>query len=173
MAASEYIDLGELLAEDEDPQTRFVVQENLPTGNEDRDFAELLTQFRQKVSRHVSVEDAAAHYDLGLAFKHMGLLDEAINEFQVALRAGDMRLKVYEELGACFLQKEQYEIAEKLLRGALQVKSDDELARLGVYYHLGRACEGLGDREGARDAYERVLGLDINFADVSERLARL
>ena len=136
-------------------------------------FAELLSQFKQKVAAHVSSEDAAAHYDLGLAFKEMGLIDEAIGEFQIALRAGDMRLKVYEELGQCFLLKEQYNIAEKVLRRALEVGYRDELELLGVYYHLARAYEAVGKRDEARDAYERVLGLDINFRDVTARLARL
>jgi tetratricopeptide (TPR) repeat protein len=56
-------------------------------------------------AEHLPPEDAAAHYDLGLAFKEMGPLDEAIAEFQIALRAGHMRLKVYEELGDCFLRR--------------------------------------------------------------------
>ncbi|HSK18403.1 MAG TPA: tetratricopeptide repeat protein [Longimicrobiales bacterium] len=169
-----YVDLGALIAGDgEEESTRFRVQETAPTGDEDRDFAELLSQFKAKVHEHLPAEDAAAHYDLGLAFKEMGLIDEAIGEFQVALRAGHMRLRVYEELGQCFLQKEQFNIAEKVLSRALTMKFDDELELLGVYYHLGRAYEALGRRDQARDAYERVLGMDINFGDVNDRLARL
>lgn len=169
-----YVDLGALIAGD-DPEetTRFRVQETAPTGDEDRDFAELLSQFKSKVQEHLPQEDAAAHYDLGLAFKEMGLIDEAIGEFQIALRAGHMRLRVYEELGQCFLQKEQFNIAEKVLSRALTMKFEDELELLGVYYHLGRAYEALGRRDQARDAYERVLGMDINFGDVTDRLARL
>ncbi|MBR9989905.1 MAG: tetratricopeptide repeat protein [Gemmatimonadetes bacterium] len=170
----DYIDLGALVTADDDEETtRFRVQETAPTGDEDRDFAELLSQFKSKVHEHLPPEDAAAHYDLGLAFKEMGLLDEAIGEFQVALRAGHMRLKVYEELGQCFLQKEQFNIAEKVLNRALALPFDDELELLGVYYHLGRTYEALGRRDQARDAYERVLGMDINFGDVTDRLARL
>jgi tetratricopeptide (TPR) repeat protein len=168
-----FIDLAALVADDEDDSTRFRVQESAPTGDEDRDFAELLSQFKAKVSAHLPTEDAAAHYDLGLAFKEMGLVDEAIAEFQIALRAGHMRLKVFEELGQCFLEKDQHNIAEKVLRRALEMNYDDELELLGVYYHLGRAYEGMGHPERARDAYERVLGMDINFGDVSDRLSRL
>jgi tetratricopeptide (TPR) repeat protein len=172
-AGSGFIDLGALIAGDEPEGTRFRVQETAPTGDEDRDFAELLNQFKAKVSEHLPAEDAAAHYDLGLAFKEMGLIDEAIAEFQIALRAGHMRLKVYEELGDCFLQKKQYNIAEKVLRRGLELNYDDELDLLGMYYHLGRAYEAMGRREQAKDAYERVLGMDINFQDVSKRLAQL
>jgi hypothetical protein len=169
-----FVDLSALVAEDEqDADTRFVVAENAPTGDEDHDFAELLAQFKEKVSQNVAPEDAGSHYDLGLAFKEMGLLDEAIAEFQVALRGGHERLQIYEELGQCFMLKEEYNIALKVLQRALQVPYDDELALIGVHYHLGRVQEALGARMEAREAYERVLGLDIHFADVNDRLAKL
>jgi tetratricopeptide (TPR) repeat protein len=167
-----FIDLAALLADDTEDTTRFRVQEATPTGDEDHDFAELLSQFKAKLSAHLAPEDAASHYDLGLAFKEMGLVDEAIAEFQIALRNGHMRLKVFEELGQCFLQKSQYTIAEKILRRALDMRHDDELELLGVYYYLGCSYEALDRPEQARDAYERVLAMDINFRDAAERLAR-
>jgi tetratricopeptide (TPR) repeat protein len=167
-----FIDLAALLADDTEDTTRFRVEEAAPTGDEDHDFAELLSQFKAKLSAHLAPEDAASHYDLGLAFKEMGLVDEAIAEFQIALRNGHMRLKVFEELGQCFLQKGQYTIAEKVLRRALDLRHDDELELLGVYYYLGCSYEALDRPEQARDAYERVLAMDINFRDAAERLAR-
>jgi tetratricopeptide (TPR) repeat protein len=167
-----FIDLAALLHEDEPQTTRFQVTENAPTGDDDADFAELLNQFKAKVSENLPTEDAAAHYDLALAFKEMGLLDEAIGEFQIAFRAERMRLKICEELGDCFLQKRQYSIAEKVLLRALQLKRGDDLELLGIYYHLGRTYEELGRIDEARDAFERVLALDINFQDVPQRLSR-
>jgi tetratricopeptide (TPR) repeat protein len=59
-----FIDLAALLHEDEPPTTRFQVTENAPTGDDDADFAELLNQFKAKVSENLPTEDAAAHYDL-------------------------------------------------------------------------------------------------------------
>jgi tetratricopeptide (TPR) repeat protein len=174
-ASDEYIDLSDLLGVSDERQneTRFFVQETDPTGDEDRDFAELLSQFKQKIAENVAHDDIGSHYDLGIAFKEMGLLDEAISEFQVALRGGDDRLKIFEELGQCFLLKKQFNIAVKVLSRALQFEPDDEIELIGVYYHLGRAFEELEDRSNALDAYERVVGLDINFKDVADRMARL
>ncbi len=169
----DYVDLGRMLNDQDTHTTRFRVQETTPTGDEDRDFAELLNQFKAKVSEHLPPEEAAAHYDLGIAFKEMGLIDEAIGEFQIALRTGHMRLKVYEELGHCFLHKGQYSIAVKVLQRALEMSYEDELELLGVYYHLGRAFEAMGRTDDARDAYERVLGMDFGFQDAADRLARL
>jgi tetratricopeptide (TPR) repeat protein len=173
--ANDYIDLLSFIDPEEDriKDTRFVVEEKEPTGDEDRDFAELLSQFKAKLKEAVDPEDAASHYDLGLAFKEMGLVDEAIAEFQRAMRAGEQRLKVLEELGQCFITKGQNNIAVRMLQTAIGLQTGDDLELIGVYYHLGRAFEALGKVSDARDAYERVIGIDINFMDVSERIVRL
>jgi tetratricopeptide (TPR) repeat protein len=173
-ATDEYVDLASLLADDEvDVGTRFVVEGIEPTGDEDRDFLATLAEFKAKVSEHVGVDDPASHYDLGLAFKEMGLVDEAIAEFQVALRGTTDRLKILEELGHCFYLKGQYAIATKILERALQLPVDDDAGLLGVYYQLGRSLEELGRTAEARDAYERVVAVDIHFKDAAERLERL
>lgn len=170
----DFVDLGGLLREEVgEPTTRFVVPEEEPSGDEERDFSEMLAQFKAQLAQHVSVDDQASHYDLGIAFKEMGLIDEAIAEFQIALRAGQAPLKVYEELGHCFMLKDQPNVAVKILQRAVELEPSDELELLGVYYHIGRCYEALGEMELARDAYERVIGLDLNFGDVAERLARL
>ena len=172
---SDYVDLLAFINPEEDRvrATRFFVEEKPPTGDEDRDFAEMLAEFKAKVAAHVGEDDSGSHYDLGLAFKEMGLIDEAIGEFQMSLRAGANRLKVFEELGQCFILKRQATIAVKILARALQIEHQDELEMIGVYYHLGRAYEDMGKIPEARDAYERVLGLDIGFMDVMDRVARL
>jgi len=175
-AGGEWVDLGDLLGVNEPllEESRFFVEETDPSGDEDRDFAELLAQFKQKLSEHIAHDDVGSHYDLGLAFKDMGLFDEAVNQFQTALRAGSTdRLKIYEELGHCFLMKQQYNIAVKVLSRALQFDHGDEIELIGVYYLLGRSYEEMHQSGEALDAYERVVGLDIGFKDVTERMARL
>jgi len=174
-ARDDYVDLSELLGigEEGEKETRWFIEESEPTGDEDRDFAELLSQFKEKLAEHIAHDDAGAHYDLGIAFKEMGLLDEAISEFQVALRGNGHRLKILEELGHCFFLKNHHNVAIKVLKRALELETDDELEMIGVYYYLGRAFEEQGQPEQARDAYERVVGLDINFQDVADRMARL
>ncbi|HUG41991.1 MAG TPA: tetratricopeptide repeat protein [Longimicrobiales bacterium] len=136
-------------------------------------FVAMLSQFKARVSEQGETEDAGDHYDLGLAFKEMGLIDEAIAEFQTALNGGEERLKVYEELGQCFIFKGQYTVALKIFARALQVPHQDRAELLGVYYHLGQCHEELGQREKAREAYQQVLAIDPSFQDVPDRMARL
>jgi tetratricopeptide (TPR) repeat protein len=65
-----------------------------PQGDdEQREFQEILEQFKRGIDENLDTDDYEAHYDLGVAFKEMGLLDEAIAEFQKALRAPDGRLR--------------------------------------------------------------------------------
>jgi tetratricopeptide (TPR) repeat protein len=172
---AEYIDLGALIMEDEPQQgsTRFVVEEKEPTGDEDRDFADMLAHFRQKVSENIEVEDSSSHYDLGLAFKEMGLIDEAIAEFQVALRGGANPLATLELLGQCFVEKGQFPVAARVLDRALRIGGATEPELIGVLYQLGRAQEAMGDPSAARDFYERVLAIDIRFRDTARRIEAL
>jgi len=173
----EYVDLAALLDEHGEEQaeesTRFVVAEMPPTGDEEKDFADMLQQFKQKVAQSIPKDDAGSHYDLGIAFKEMGLIDEAIGEFQTALRSGQDKLKVYEELGSCFMLKQQYSVAITVLNRAQQLPHADDTELLGVYYNLGRAHEELGQQGEAKAAFERIVAIDIGFQDTTQRLKRL
>ena len=63
---------------------RMVVEEKEPTGDEDADFQDMLRKFKQGVAQNVEEEDHESHYDLGVAYKEMGLLDDALHEFETA-----------------------------------------------------------------------------------------
>lgn len=172
-----YVDFGALLQDDDDAVqglTRYTVDAPTPSGDEDRDFLDMLSQFKSKVSEHLGDEDAQSRYDLGLAFKEMGLYDEAISQFQIALRGMEDQLKIYEELGDCFIQKGDYTVALKILKGALAMATTTGGAELiGVHYQLARSYEELGRTDDARDAYERVIVVDLEFRDAAARLGRL
>ncbi|HEU4561682.1 MAG TPA: tetratricopeptide repeat protein [Longimicrobium sp.] len=172
----DYVDLGALVLGEEgdrEQSTRFVVEEHEPTGDEDRDFADMLAHFRQKVAENIEVEDSDSHYDLGLAFKEMGLIDEAIAEFQVALRGGANPLATLEMLGACFVEKGQYAVAARVLDRALRITGAADSDLVGVLYQLGRTEEALGHARQAIDFYERVLSVDIRFRDTARRIDTL
>jgi tetratricopeptide (TPR) repeat protein len=169
-----FVNLGDWLREDEGPKdTRMVVDEQEPSGDEEADFADMLKKFKQGVAENVDAEDYQSHYDLAIAFKEMGLLDEAIAGFQKALGSKQNRLPTYEALGECFLEKKQAKMASAILnRAVTEVNtSDDHL--VGVLYLLGRASEEQGEAAKALEFYQRVFVLDIEFKDVADRMASL
>ena len=172
--SSDYVDLGSMvLDEGKERSTRWTVAADAPSGDEEADFAKMLSQFKAKVAENLSSDDDKAHYDLGTAYKEMGLQDEAIGEFQQAIRANPNSLASYEMLGQCFLDKSQADIAVRSLEKALELPYAVEDELLGIYYYLGRAHEDSGNSESAQEFYEKVFALDINFQDVTERLRAL
>ncbi len=170
----DYVNLGGLVLEEGEAQSfRWKVPTLDPSGDEDADFARMLSQFKEKVSQNVPSDDAEAHYDLGSAYRDMGLLDEAIAEFQQAIRAHPRHVAAYEMLGKSFLDQGQPQMALRALGRVLQLDHSVEDELLGIYYYLGIANEEVGNPETAREFYERVFSLDINFRDVTERLREL
>ena len=170
----EFVDLGEWLRADEPVKsTRMRIDEQAPTGDEQADFNEMLKKFKAGVAENVDADDHESHYDLGVAFKEMGLLDDAIAEFQKALRAPGRRARTYEALGQCFMEKQQLPVALTILQRALGEPGvgDDQL--VGVLYLLGYASEALQRRDDAVAYYQRVFAVDIQFRDVGDRLNAL
>jgi tetratricopeptide (TPR) repeat protein len=171
-ADADFVNLADWLREEDAARsTRMVVDVGEPKVKEQVDFAEMLSMFKQGVAANVDETDHESHYDLGVAYKEMGLLDDAISEFQKALRGTEHRGRTYEALGQCFVEKRQYQIALTILSRALsdQHATDDQL--VGVLYLLGYASEAMGRYPDALKFYERVFAVDIQFRDIGDRLA--
>jgi tetratricopeptide (TPR) repeat protein len=166
-----FVNLSEWLREDEPPKIARPADAAAHEPEEQQDFADMLTKFKQGVSSDVDETDHESHYDLGIAYKEMGLLDEAISEFQKALRGTEQRVRTYEALGQCFVEKRQYQIAMTILLRALNDAGADDETLVGVLYLLGYASESLQKWEDAVAYYERVFTVDIQFRDVGERLS--
>jgi tetratricopeptide (TPR) repeat protein len=164
------VNLGDWLRGDaQRKDTRMVVAEQEPTGDEEADFADMLRKFKQGLADNLDAEDYQSHYDLAIAFREMGLIDEAIAEFQKALGSPTNRLATYEALGQCFMDKNQFKLASSVLSRALNERaSEDQL--VGVLYLLGLAAEAQGDAAEALGYYQRVFVVDIQFRDIAERM---
>ena len=168
------MDLGALILDDEHARdTRMRVGQKQPIEDEDQAFREALIEFKRGIDANLDADDYQSHYDLGIAFREMGLLDEAIAQFQKALRSPEGRLKTSEQLGVAFFDKGQYGISEAVLRRAIegQPGADDE--KIGLLYWLGRALEGQGRAREALPLYERALAVDIRFLDLRQRVTRI
>ncbi|HTO72344.1 MAG TPA: tetratricopeptide repeat protein [Gemmatimonadales bacterium] len=173
-ASSDFVDLGALILDDDRPRDlRMKVESEQKTGDEQKDFKDMLQAFKRGIDENIDAEDFQAHYDMGVAFKEMGLLDEAIAEFQKALRSPEGRLRTSEALGTAFYDKGQFAIAEAILKRAVETlgASDDE--QIGLIYWLARSTEAQNKAAAAITWYERVMAVDIGFMDASSRMQQL
>ncbi|MEO8294354.1 MAG: tetratricopeptide repeat protein [Gemmatimonadota bacterium] len=169
-----FVDLGSLvMEEDRIRDTRMRIEDEEPTGDEEQDFKEMLSQFKRGIEQNLDADDFQSHYDLGVAFKEMGLLDEAIAEFQKALRSPEGRLRTSEALGVCFYEKGQHPIAEAILRRAIDSQPGADDQKIGLLYWLARSLETQAKVEDSLITYRRIMAVDIRFADVGERMSQL
>jgi tetratricopeptide (TPR) repeat protein len=170
-----FLDLGSMILDESTARdTRMRIDRREPEDqDEQREFQEILEQFKRGIDQNLETDDYQAHYDLGVAFKEMGLLDEAIAEFQKALRAPDGRLRTSEALGMAFFEKGQFAISETVLRRAVDSVDGGDEAKIGLIYWLGRALEAQGKGADAITSYERAMAVDIQFMDLSDRIHRL
>ncbi|WP_411282399.1 tetratricopeptide repeat protein [Gemmatimonas sp.] len=169
-----FVDLADWLRDDDAPaSTRMRMREPVISGDEQADFDALLRHFKEGVARSLGEDDHESHYDLGVAYKEMGLLDDAIEEFQKALRSRSHRLPAYEALGQCFVEQGRHQVAATVLSRALHEPGLDDEQRVGVLYLLAYSCEALQRWDEARSYYQRVYATDIHFRDAAARLAAL
>ena len=170
----QFLNLAEWLRDDAAPvSSRMRMPEPMATGDEQADFESLLRHFKEGVARSIGDDDFESRYDLGVAYKEMGLLDDAISEFQRALRSQAHRLPAYEALGQCFVEQGRFELAATVLTRALHEEGFGDEQRVGVLYLLAFSCEARQRFAEARSYFQRVYATDIHFRDVAARLAAL
>ena len=123
--------------------------------------------------------DFETHYSLGLAYKDMELLDEAIEEFQLAFRAAgleDLRgdyIHCCNMLGVCFKRKQMPKLAVMWFQRGLRIPNRTEDEYQALRYETGFCYEEMGDYDKALDVYMEVYGIDVNYRGVGEKIKQL
>ena len=142
-------------------------------GASDDGFASVFGEFKKGVSRMLSEGDHETHYDLGIAYREMGLFGDAVSEFRAAMGSPARRIDCLHMIGLCTLDQGQAAAAVQHFEEAMASKDVTPEQQLAVRFELGRAFEALGDRVRARSAFEAVAAVDPSFCNVEECLERI
>jgi tetratricopeptide (TPR) repeat protein len=151
---------------------------NGPINTEAGPLKEVFDEFRSELGEMgAEDEDLETHYNLGIAFREMGLLEEAIGEFQKVAKAND-RGKAFRYamqcctlLGLAFIEKGQPAIAAIWYERALLTPGIDSESKLALRYDLGVAQESAGDLDAALKSFSQVYAVNIDYRDVADRIA--
>jgi tetratricopeptide (TPR) repeat protein len=141
---------------------------------------EVFDEFRAELGEMgAEEEDLETHYNLGIAFREMGLLEEAISEFQKVAKANDhgrpfrYAMQCCTLLGLAFMEKGQPGIAAIWYERALLTSGMDPESILALRYDLGVAQESAGEPVAALKSFSQVYAMNIDYRDVAERIAAL
>jgi tetratricopeptide (TPR) repeat protein len=133
----------------------------------------LFREFQKGVDKQLGKEDYETRYNLGIAYKEMGLVDEAVAEFQLAAKDEGRLLECASMLGICFIEKGMPKLAVKWFEKGLQAQGRTEAEYLGLQYDLASALEASGENARALEIFTEIYGQDAGFRDVADKVRQL
>ncbi|HEY0160944.1 MAG TPA: tetratricopeptide repeat protein [Thermoanaerobaculia bacterium] len=148
-------------------------EESISLSEEEQSLEEIFKEFKKGVEQQLDSEDYDTHYNLGIAYKEMGLIDEAIGEFQLASKDPKRAVECASMLGLCFLEKGMPQLAIKWYRKGLEMPEITEEEHVGLLYDLASAYQEVGDTENAQKAFMEVYGMNSNYRDIVGRIKQL
>lgn len=117
--------------------------------------------------------NSAAHYELGVAYKEMELMDEAINEFQIAAHDPDWRVTCGKIIAACRREMGDYARGIEEIKQILASLTSDHEDYLDVVYELALMHEQNTEMEEAFRLYSEIQSRNAGYRDVAERVLRV
>ena len=143
------------------------------------ELQEIFEELKEQTGDLKPLIDFETHYSLGLAYKDMDLLDEAISEFQMAFRtAGEKDLEgdcihCCNMLGVCFKRKEMPSVAVMWFERGLKIPDRLEDEYQALRFEIGICYEEMGELEKAIQVFTQVYGIDVNYRKVAGKLKQL
>jgi tetratricopeptide (TPR) repeat protein len=151
-----------------------VVMQSLPAEPQEQVSVEaVLSEFKKGVDKLIAPDDANTHHDLGIAYKEMGLLDDAVGEFERASRNAQREADALYMVGICRLEQGNQALAAQAFRQALQASIIKDNQRTAVNYELGSTLEAMGELADALEAFHAAQAVDSHFKDLAARIASL
>jgi tetratricopeptide (TPR) repeat protein len=173
-AASE--DFFDLAAELSDELGNVPIPLQPPMPAEEQSLDDIFQEFKRGIEQQSAKEEVDTHYNLGVAYKEMGLLDDAIGEFMMTTDNEPKFVQSRYMLGLCYMQKGEYLNAIVEIRNALDYAESSGFHnenRIEMHYDLGLACQCAGDTSSAADEFQLVFDEDPGFRDTAAKLKEL
>jgi len=136
------------------------------------DLSALLGEFQRGVEALIS-DDAQSNYDLGMAYREMGLLDQALECFRIAARSPAFVQRCSEMIGRSLLDQGLFDDAIAEFTSALTIPGLDPASAANVRFQLGLAQEAAGRPHEALSEFEQVYAQQVNYPDVAQKIKAL
>jgi tetratricopeptide (TPR) repeat protein len=133
-------------------------------------LAEIFNEFQRSVKEQLGDEDFDTHYNLGIAYKEMGLMDEAIAEFALVEKRPERRLEAMSMIALCLSGMGKHDEAARKLRTVIALAADGSAEQKGSLYDLAGLQERTGRAAEALETLQRLAAIDPAYRDVAARL---
>jgi tetratricopeptide (TPR) repeat protein len=120
-----------------------------------------------------SVVDPHFNYSMGVACREMGFLDDAIEQFQMAMSLGQNPFESASMLAFCFREKGMLDEARQNLQKALKMPGVSQEKKLNVKYELGLLYKAQGKTEEAFGILKEISEVDQRFRDTAKEIGKL
>jgi tetratricopeptide (TPR) repeat protein len=137
------------------------------------DVVDIFNEFKKGLEKELDEEDYETHYNLGIAYKEMGLIDDAIREFQMSKKEPKRFIHSSNMLGICYIEKGLFPLAIEVLKDGLEKMIDRGEAYWAMQYDLAEAYEKNGNVKEALDFYTQIYGWNAKFRDVADKVNNL
>ncbi len=142
-------------------------------ADEQVDVEEVFAKFKEGVAKQISVDDSDSHYNLGIAYKEMMLIDDAIREFEVAAQDPKRECVCCSMIGMIEIERGRMnEAIDAFLRGLASPNKDAQQETV-LCYEIGACYEAKKLNKEALSYYQKAMRRDPNYRDVQERVRRL
>jgi tetratricopeptide (TPR) repeat protein len=136
-------------------------------------FEEMFSQFKKGVEKSLSKDDYQAHYDLGVAYKEMGLTEDAIGEFRTSMLSESFKIKSLAMIGICFHEKGHYENAIKTYEMGLSLVGRDSDEGLSFLFDMAESHYRSGNVDAALNLLREIKGKKSTFRNVVKRITEI
>ncbi len=131
---------------------------------------ELFDAFREGVEQQVRGDDYDTHYNLGIAYKEMMLIEPAVQEFKKAMRDPERTLECCSMLSICEISQGNLEAAASWLNQGIHAPGFPPEDSIGLRYDLGELLLLQGKPQEAREQFLFVYGIDPDYREVAQKV---
>jgi len=151
----------------------FLKQKKGVTTQFEKELSSIVADFKKGVKDKIPEEDYQIHLQLGLAFMEQNLIDEAIEEFNLASRDKNLTLECLTLVSHCYRLKGNLEEAEHWLNRAIKLVAPGSDQYFALMFDLGLIYEKAGEVEKALNIYREIQSWNPTYRSVSEKINRL
>lgn len=151
----------------------FLRQKKGVTTQFEKELTSIVADFKKGIKDKIPEDDYQIHLQLGLAFMEQNLIDEAIEEFNIASRDKNLTLEALTLISHCHRLKGNLEEAERWLNRAIKLVAPGTDQYFALMFDLGLIYEKSGEVEKALNIYREIQSWNPTYRSVSEKINRL